>query len=230
MLKIAFIGAGSIGFTRQLLSDLLTVPEFQKDMEIAFTDINEKNLQMVTRLCQRDIDENGLSIKIHATLDRREAFKDAKYVINCVRVGMLEAFAADVEIPLKYGVDQCVGDTLCIGGILYGQRGIHTILEFCKDIREVAAPGCILLNYSNPNAMMTWACNKYGQVETYGLCHGVTHGHAQIAQALGRDPKDVDIICAGLNHQTWYISVKTDGVERTGELYDYMCKADFAKD
>ena len=227
--KVAFIGAGSIGFTRGLLADILTVPEFS-DIEIAFTDINPDNLRMVTQLCQRDIDENGLNIKIKATLDRREAFKDAKYVINCVRIGMLEAFATDVEIPLKYGVDQCVGDTLCIGGIMYGQRGIHAVLEFCKDIREVAKPGCILLNYSNPNAMITWACNKYGKVETYGLCHGVQHGHEQIAKALGREKKDVDIICAGLNHQTWYISVKTDGVERTGELYDLMCHTDFAKD
>lgn len=226
--KLAFIGAGSIGFTRGLLADILTVPEF-RDIEVAFTDINPDNLRMVTELCQRDIEENGLDIKIHATLDRREAFKDAKYVINCVRIGMLEAFETDVEIPLKYGVDQCVGDTLCIGGIMYGQRGIAAMLDFCKDIREVAVPGCILLSYSNPNAMVTWACNKYGQVPTYGLCHGVQHGHQQIAQALGRKKEDVDIICAGLNHQTWYISVKTDGVERTGELYELMKRTDFAE-
>ena len=131
--KVAFIGAGSIGFTRGLLTDLLSVPEFH-DIEVAFTDINPDNLRMVTQLCQRDIDENGLNIKIHASLDRRKAFKDAKYVINCVRIGMLEAFATDVEIPLKYGVDQCVGDTLCIGGIMYGQRGIPALLSFCKDI------------------------------------------------------------------------------------------------
>ena len=227
--KVAFIGAGSIGFTRGLLADILTVPEFH-DIQVSFTDINPDNLRMVTQLCQRDIDENGLAIKIHATLDRREAFRDAKYVINCVRIGMLEAFETDVDIPLKYGVDQCVGDTLCIGGIMYGQRGIAAMLGFCKDIREVAAPGCILLNYSNPNAMVTWACNKYGKVPTYGLCHGVQHGHEQIAKALGRKKEDVDIICAGLNHQTWYVSVKTDGVERTGELYELMKQADFAKD
>ena len=127
--KIAFIGAGSIGFTRRLLSDILTVPEFH-EIEVAFTDINEDNLRMVTQLCQRDIEANGLNIRIQATLDRREAFRDAKYVVNCVRIGMLEAFATDVEIPLKYGVDQCVGDTLCIGGIMYGQRGVAAILDF----------------------------------------------------------------------------------------------------
>ncbi|MGN0779749.1 MAG: alpha-glucosidase/alpha-galactosidase, partial [Aristaeellaceae bacterium] len=86
--KVAFIGAGSIGFTRRLLADILTVPEFA-DIEVAFTDINPDNLRMVTQLCQRDIDENGLSIRIQSTLDRREAFRGAKYVINCVRIGML---------------------------------------------------------------------------------------------------------------------------------------------
>ena len=227
--KVAFIGAGSIGFTRRLLSDLLAVAEF-RDIQVAFTDINPDNLRMVTQLCQRDIEANGLNIRIQSTLDRREAFRDAKYVINCVRIGMLEGFATDVEIPLKYGVDQCVGDTLCIGGIMYGQRGVNAMLDFCRDIREVAAPGCIMLNYSNPNAMMTWAANKYGKVPTYGLCHGVQHGHSQIAQALGEDKKNVDIICAGLNHQTWYISVKVRGEEKVHELYPLMCKADFAPD
>jgi alpha-galactosidase len=219
--KLAVIGAGSIGFTRRLISDILTVPEF-RNIDIAFTDINSDNLRMVTELVQRDIYENGLKIRINATLDRCEAFRNAKYIINCVRIGMLEAFTTDVEIPLKYGVDQCVGDTLCIGGIMYGQRGVAAMLGFCKDIREVALPGCIMLNYSNPNAMVTWACNKYGKVPTFGLCHGVQHGHEQIARAFGVKKDEVDIICAGLNHQTWYISAKIGGVERVHELYEKM--------
>ncbi len=208
--KVAFIGAGSIGFTRKLLTDLLSVPEF-RDIQVSFTDISEKNLEMVRKLCQRDIDHNGLSIQIHATTDRREAFRDAKYIVNCVRIGALEAFALDVEIPLKYGVDQCVGDTLCAGGIMYAQRGINAMLGFCKDIREVAAPGAIMLNYANPNAMITWACNKYGKVFTIGLCHGVQGGHAQIAKALGVPKEELDIICAGINHQTWYVQARHKG-------------------
>ena len=216
-LKVAFIGAGSVGFTRTLFSDLMTVPEFH-NIEVSFTDCNEHNLNMVTALCQRDLEENGLSIKIHSTLDRREAFKNADYIINCVRIGMLEAFEHDVEIPLKYGIDQCVGDTLCAGGIMYGQRGIAAILEFCKDIREVAKPNAIMLNYSNPNAMITWACIKYGKVNTIGLCHGVQGGHKQIANALGYEKKDIDIICAGINHQTWYISVKHNGEDMLDKI------------
>lgn len=217
--KITFIGAGSIGFTRSLLHDLLTIKEFH-DIEVAFTDINQKNLDMVAQLCQRDIDSNGLNIKIHATLDRRKAVRNAKYVFNMVRVGGLEAFQQDIEIPLKYGIDQCVGDTLCAGGIMYGQRGIAAVLEFCKDIREVASPDCLFLNYANPNALITWACNKYGSVPTIGLCHGVLHGHLQIAQVLGFPVEEVDIICAGINHQTWYIQVRHKGQDMTGKLLE----------
>ena len=217
--KVTFIGAGSIGFTRGLLRDLLSVPEFH-DIQVAFTDISPHNLSMVTQLCQRDINANGLDIRIQATTDRRQALKGAKYVFNVVRIGGLEAFQTDIDIPLKYGIDQCVGDTLCAGGIMYGQRGIPAVLDFCRDIREVAHPDCLLLNYANPNAMITWACNQYGKVRTIGLCHGVQGGHRQIAEVLGLKPEEVDIICAGINHQTWYISVKHKGEDMTGKLLE----------
>ncbi len=217
--KVAFIGAGSIGFTRGLLRDLLSVKEFH-NIEVAFTDIDQKNLDMVSELCQRDINENGLNISISSSLNRKEAIKDAKYIINTVRIGGLEAFALDVDIPLKYGVDQCVGDTICAGGIMYAQRGISAMLEICKDIREFADSDCILLNYANPNAMITWACNKFGGVRTIGLCHGVQGGHDQIATALGYKKEEVDIICAGINHQTWYIQIKHEGEDLTGKLLD----------
>ena len=216
-MKICFIGAGSLGFTRQLLTDCMCVPAL-RGAQISFTDINQHNLDMVTQLCQRDLEANGIQTKIQSTLDRRQALKDATYVINSVRIGVLEAFETDIEIPLKYGVDQCVGDTLCIGGIMYGQRVIAAMLDFCKDMREVSAPNVLHLNYSNPNAMATWACNTYGGVNTIGLCHGEVGGENQIADVLGLKREDLDFICAGLNHQTWYISVKKDGEEMTGKL------------
>ncbi len=220
-MKIAFIGAGSVGFTRTLLCDIMAVPSFHS-AEISLHDINQNNLDMVHALCQRDLDENKVPITIHKTLNRRDALKDANYIICCVRIGGLEAFTQDIEIPLRYGVDQCVGDTLCIGGIMYGQRGIAAMLEFCCDIREVSAPGALLLNYANPNAMMTWAANVYGKVNTIGLCHGVQNGHEQLAMAFNIPKQELDIICAGINHQTWYISIKYKGEELTGKLYDAM--------
>ncbi|HEV7298773.1 MAG TPA: alpha-glucosidase/alpha-galactosidase [Tepidisphaeraceae bacterium] len=234
-IKIAMIGAGAVGWTRRLMHDLLKVPEFA-DMTYALTDISERNLSMAAQLCERDVAANKLPAKIISTTDRREALKDADYVICAIRQGGLEAFATDIDIPLKYGIDQCVGDTICAGGLMYAQRTIPALLDFCRDIREVSKPGAILLNYANPMAMNTWACNKYGKVPTIGLCHGVQGGHWQITRAieqwakkegmLGADVKlqrsDVDIICAGINHQTWYIKVQFRGMDLTHRLYDMM--------
>lgn len=205
--KIAIIGAGSVGFTKKLVSDILCVPEFH-DIEIALTDINPQNLDMVAQIIRKIVEVNGLAATVSATTDRRAALRDARYVMNCVRIGGLEAFADDIRIPLKYGVDQCVGDTICAGGIMYGQRGINAMLDFCKDIREVAEPGALLLNYANPMVMMTWAALDHGGVNTVGLCHGVQNGHRQIARALKLPFDEVDIICSGINHQTWYLDIR----------------------
>lgn len=118
--KVAFIGAGSLVFARTLFTDIMSVPEFH-NIEVAFTDINPDNLEKTRELCQRDLDANGIPVKIYATTDRREAFRDAKYIVNCVRIGGLEAFETDIEIPLKYGVDQCVG-----GYTLYRRDYVRT--------------------------------------------------------------------------------------------------------
>lgn len=234
-IKVAVIGAGSIGFTRRLMGDILMVPELQ-DTEFAFHDINRKNLDMIAQLAKRDIKANGLPAKLTTSTNRRRALDGADYVLNTTRIGGLDAFRLDIDIPLKYGVDQCVGDTLCAGGIMYGQRNIPQILAFCKDIREVAADDALFLNYANPMAMNTWAALKYGGVQTLGLCHGVQGGHHQICQVIegivnkwkpssskGFKPvtkKDVDIICAGINHQTWYVRVLYEGEDWTGRLLE----------
>jgi alpha-galactosidase len=234
-IKVAFIGAGSIGFTRGLFRDILSVPEFN-ETQFAFTDINARNLDMVTQLCQKDIRDNKLGATIQATTNRRKALEGADYVVSCVRVGGLEGFETDVEIPMKYGIDQCVADTLCAGGIMYGQRNVAAILAFCKDIREVSRKNALFLNYANPNAMNTWAANHFGKVNTIGLCHGVMGGHYQIAEVIqlmvngdkkpgtrGFTPvttKDVDIICAGINHQTWYIQALYKGKDWSNRLLE----------
>ncbi|SHG90374.1 alpha-galactosidase [Kaistia soli DSM 19436] len=209
-LKIAIIGAGSVGFTKKLMTDIVSVPEL-RDVEFALTDVSEHNLSMIQQILDKIVEANNLPTRITATTDRRRAVEGAKYIISCVRVGGLEAYADDIRIPLKYGVDQCVGDTICAGGILYGQRNIPAILDFCKDIREVAAPDAMFLNYANPMAMNTWAAIEYGKVNTVGLCHGVQHGGEQIATVLGAKPGELDFICSGINHQTWFIDVRFKG-------------------
>jgi len=200
---------------------------------------------MVAQLCKRDVQANKLPAKIVATTDRRKAIAEADYVISTIRQGGLEAFQTDIDIPLKYGVDQCVGDTICAGGIMYAQRTIPALLDFCRDIREVAKPSCLFLNYSNPMAMNTWACNKYGGVQTIGLCHGVQGAHWQITSCIenwakregvlpmdyvspgaekktkfasghatgGLHRREVDVVFAGINHQTWCIKCTFRGMD-----------------
>ena len=234
-IKIAVIGAGSIGFTRKLMQDILSVPELA-DTEFAFHDLSKRNLDMIAQLAKRDIEFNKVPAKLTSSTNRRRALEGADYVLNVTRIGGLEAFQSDIDIPLKYGVDQCVGDTLCAGGIMYGQRNVPQILAFCKDILEVADSEALLLSYANPMAINTWAGTEYGGVPMVGLCHGVEGGHHQIAQVIellvnkGKKPesrgyrkvshREVDIVAAGINHQTWYIQVRYDGQDWTDRLLE----------
>jgi len=233
--KIAFIGAGSITFTRNLVRDILTVPELT-DTTFAFTDISTRNLDMAAQLLRHDAEHHKLPARIESTTDRRRALAGADYVICTIRQGGLEAFALDVDIPLQYGVDQCVGDTLCAGGLMYAQRTIPALLEFCKDIRELAKPGALFLNYANPMAMNTWACNKYGGVKTLGLCHGVQGAQMDIARATEQWARaqgliradenvtrtDIDFTFAGINHQTWCLAARWRGIDLIPRLYALM--------
>ena len=232
-IKVAIVGAGSIGFTRRLVRDILSVPELA-DTRFAFQDISADNLRKVAALCQRDIDANAVGATIDSATAREAALDGAHYVINTARVGGLDAFRTDVEIPLKYGVDQCVGDTICAGGLLYGQRTVPMMVELCAQIERYAGGGCTLLNYANPMAMNTWAALDCSAINAIGLCHGVQGGHRLLARLLERrangdrpqdDPvyrrvakADVDIVAAGINHQTWYLRVLFDGKDWATDL------------
>ena len=234
-LKIAIVGAGSIGFTRRLVRDILSVPELA-DTRFAFQDISSRNLDMVASLCRREIEANGVGATIDATVAREPALTGADYVINTARVGGLEGFRTDVEIPLKYGVDQCVGDTICAGGLMYGQRTVPMIVELTEQIERYAHAGTTLLNYANPMAMNTWAALDASPVNTIGLCHGVQGGHRLLAHLFerhvndGRPPDDpgyrrvtkadVDIVAAGINHQTWYLKVLFEGRDWARDLLE----------
>jgi alpha-galactosidase len=218
LIKVAFIGAGSVGFTRRLLMDILAVPEL-RDTEFRLMDISEGNLEMAANLCAKMIRDNKLPANIVATTDRTKALRGADYVISAVRVGGLEAFAHDIEIPLKYGVDQCVGDTLGPGGIFYALRTIPVLLGIAEDMRSVC-PDALFLNYSNPMAMNCWAVRKAGGIKIVGLCHGVQGGAHQIAWALGIPAEEMEYICAGINHQTWFIKVAHKGVDLTDKVLD----------
>jgi alpha-galactosidase len=151
MSKITFIGAGSIVFTRNLCSDILLTPALQ-DCTISLMDIDPLRLERSRRLVQAIIDRRGLKARVDATMDRREAVKDARFVITTFQQGGLDAYALDINIPRKYGVEQCVGDTLGPGGVFRGLRTIPVLLDLCKDMDDLA-PNALLLNYVNPMAI-----------------------------------------------------------------------------
>lgn len=228
MIKVAMIGAGSVGFTRRLFRDILSVPEFA-DTEFRLMDIDAEGVEMSANLCRKMAKDWNKPAAVVATTDRRAALQGADYVICTIRVGGLEGLKTDIEIPLKYGVSQCVGDTLGPGGISYALRTIPVLLDIAKDMRDLC-PKALMLNYSNPMAMNCWALRIAGGIRLVGLCHGVQGGAMQIAYALGIPFEEMEYICAGINHQTWFTKVTHKGADVTGKILEaFKSKPDLMK-
>jgi alpha-galactosidase len=210
MATITFIGAGSAVFARNLLRDLFTFPELH-DSTIRLMDIDADRLRDTEAIAHRVAAEAGASPCIVATTDRREALKGADYVVNMIQVGGYEpATVTDFEIPKKYGLRQTIGDTLGIGGIMRGLRTIPVMLDIGADMEELC-PDALLLNYSNPMAMLTWAMNAGTGVPTVGLCHSVFGTAHELAYVLGVPASEIDYLCAGINHMAFYLRFERNG-------------------
>jgi alpha-galactosidase len=209
-MKIAIIGAGSIVFAKTLLNDMLGTPALA-GAEYALMSRTEPKLRRMEAFANRMVKENGVSAKISATLDRRAAIRDADYVICLIQVGGVEAFRLDYEIPLKYGVDQCIGDSLGPGGIMRGLRTIPVLAELMKDMEEVAKPGAILLQYANPMGMCCYALGQVSNVPYIGLCHGVQTTLDLISGYVGVPKAEIDFLCAGINHMAWFLTLAHEG-------------------
>ncbi|UCF26848.1 MAG: alpha-glucosidase/alpha-galactosidase, partial [Chloroflexota bacterium] len=171
MIQITFIGAGSLVFTRNLCNDILLAPAL-KDCEIVLMDIDPRRLEMARTIVQSMVDKRGSEVKVSATLDRREALNGTDYVITTFQQGGLDVYQLDIEIPLRYGVGQCVGDTLGPGGVFRALRTIPVLLDICSELDELA-PDAMLLNYVNPMAANCWAIDVGSGRPHVGLCHSV---------------------------------------------------------
>jgi len=183
-----------------------------KGSHICLMDLAKPKLEKMEAFIQRVIDENGLPAKVSSTMDRREALADADYVIIMIQVGGVDAFKIDYEIPLKYGVDQCIGDSLGPGGIFRGLRTIPVLVEIAKDMEELC-PNAIMLNYANPMGANCAGLARTTKVQFVGLCHGVQTTLDLISGYVDVPKQHIEYHCAGINHMNWFLSLrdKRDG-------------------
>lgn len=207
--KIAFIGAGSFGFTRGLIRDILTFPALA-DSTIALMDINEERLNFIKTAVDRIVDAGNYPAKVIATMDRAEALDGANGAVCTILQGGPEVFRADIEIPMKYGVDINIGDTRGPSGIFRALRTIPVMLDICRDM-ERRCPDAILLNYTNPMAMLCRAMQGETKVTVTGLCHSVQGTAMMLAHWIGAPYEEVTYHCAGINHQSWYLDFEWNG-------------------
>jgi alpha-galactosidase len=207
MPKITLIGAGSVVFTRNLCSDILLTPALQEST-ITLMDIDSERLAQAKALVQAIVERRKLRAKVEATTDQREAVRNADYVVTTFQQGGLDAYALDIEIPLKYGVGQCVGDTLGPGGVFRALRTIPVLLELCHNMNEAAKPDALLLNYVNPMAANCWAVAKATGRPHVGLCHSVQGTSEMLAGWIDVPYEEVNFICAGINHQAFFLQFR----------------------
>jgi alpha-galactosidase len=203
MPKIAFVGAGSTVFTRNLVGDVLSRPEL-RDSTFALMDIDPERLR-ASELVVRSLGARN----VEATGDRRTALDGADYVVTSFQVGGYRpSTVTDFEVPKRHGLRQTIGDTLGVGGIMRGLRTIPVLLDVCADMEEVC-PDALLLQYVNPMAMLCWAVAERSSIRTVGLCHSVQHTAGELARDLGLE--SVDHHVAGINHMAFFLRLEHDG-------------------
>jgi alpha-galactosidase len=218
MTRIAFIGAGSVVFTRNLLSDLLWFPELH-DVEIALHDIDADRLATAEAIATVTAQERGASPRISAHLDRRAALDNADFVLNMVQIGGHEATLRDFEIPARYGLRQTIADTLGIGGIFRTLRTADHMLALGNEMTELCPPSAWLLNYTNPMAMLCWLVYAGTPLQNVvGLCHSVQATTRNLAEIVGVPAEEVTIVSAGLNHQAFLLRFE----HRDEDLYSRL--------
>lgn len=206
-MKISIIGAGSIVFTKTILLDILA--SNLTGIEFCLMDPIEEKIESVKNFADKVIQENKLSAKVTLTTSQRVAIQGADYVISTFQIGGLQATILDYEIPMKHGVDQCIGDTLSPGGVFRALRSIPVAMNLAKDIEELS-PKALLLNYVNPMSMVCFALGKTN-INFVGLCHGVQVSLDLIAGYCGVPKKEITFINAGINHMSWFIKLEHDG-------------------
>jgi len=210
MTRVAFIGAGSVEFTRNLLGDIFSFPELA-DAEIVLHDIDEERLATAEAMARWTSDALGARGRISTTTDRRRALDGADFAVNVIQVGGHAATLLDFEIPKKYGLRQTIADTSGVGAVLRALRTIPVMLGIADDMAELC-PDAWMLNYTNPMAMNCWAWYQGSLHQNIvGLCHSIQNTSRQVAEYVGVPPEEITFYGAGVNHMSWVLRVEHDG-------------------
>jgi alpha-galactosidase len=218
MAKIAFIGAGSIVFARNLMGDILSFPELQGS-RLSLMDIDSERLNRSASAADAMLAENNVEATVKTTTDRRTALDDADYVLNMIHVGGREPFKNEIRIPQQYGVNQAVGDTLGPGGVFRMLRTVPVMLDLAHDMEELC-PDALLLNYTNPMAMLCWAIDEATEIDIIGLCHSVQHTAEAVSNYASVPTDELEYWVAGINHMAWFLEAKHDGESIYPDLFD----------
>jgi len=220
MIKVAMIGAGSVVFSRKLTGDLLSNPMFE-GATISYMDIDEERLEVAGKLCRKTVDALGTKATIETTMDRKEALRDADFVINMVQIGGFNSTLVDFEIPRKYGLNFTIADTTGPGGLFRALRTYPLFEGLVRDMAEVC-PDAYLLNYSNPMCENMQSVFRNGCERAVGLCHSVQGTFNQLMRYVDEDPDQVAFTCAGVNHMAFYLRIEKDGRDVYPRLFAAM--------
>ncbi|MCD6505290.1 alpha-glucosidase/alpha-galactosidase [Candidatus Poribacteria bacterium] len=207
--KIVIIGAGSIVFSRGLISDII-LNEKLRGFTVGLCDIDEEALELISALAHRMAEHSNSEIEIESSTERRDLLPGANFVIQTIAIGGKEAWEKDIEIPLKHGVLQTVGDTMGPGGISRALRVIPHTLAICRDMEELC-PEAWLINYSNPLTPVCMAAIKGSRIKTIGLCHGLRGTQGALAQFLSVPVERTSVFAAGINHFNWILRFMVNG-------------------
>ena len=209
MARIVHIGAGSAGFGKRFLTDVLTRPALG-DATLVLMDVDPEKLEVMATLARRLKEQLGSSVRLEATTDRRRALDGADYVIITIVSNGFEPRYREVEIPRKYGLHHSVGCTSGPSGVFRGLRYVPVLLEICRDVEELC-PGAWVLDYSNPTSIVPWAITRATRTRFIGLCHSVQHTAMTLAGYVGAPYEETGHWVAGINHQAWFLRFEWRG-------------------
>jgi alpha-galactosidase len=217
MAKIAIVGAGSHVFAQRLITDLLTWPSL-RDSTITLMDLDAERLELMSALARKMVRQSKAGATIEATTELRAALAGADYVITSIRVGHTYNH---VSIPRKYGIDQAIGDTAGPGGVFYFLQNGPAIIEIARAM-EQECPDALLLNYTNPMVMLSWAVKDLTKIRYVGLCHSVQGTAQTLAEYLGKPFEEISYWAAGINHMAWFVKYQWKGQDAYPLLWEAM--------